>query len=330
VVTLKAYVIELTSGKFIYNLNGASVTEAIVIDPNVSLSVDSGASAFVIDNDVTLAGTLNVKNGNIEVGETGVLSLNTNLTLPANSTLKVTNRGVLNVNPNANLIVPSSAKLVMEDGSTLTVNGAVTGDGAITTEGTGEMEFGASKFSGAGTWTASVSGGDTDNVTGVKITAASTGATIAAATLPDVPKPIGTATLTASGTPTITQAAGTANNALTIGANTVLALGGDGTAAGSIVLKGAAANPGKLTFENAGSGDVGTSLVTTGATSAYNKVTGNVTAPSTGTGLVWYAENATTGGKWSKVGASNASNGLTGGASDDVTLSGATTVTASP
>jgi hypothetical protein len=228
------------------------------------------------------------------------------------------------------ITVPAGKTLTVPNDKTLTVkaDGAVTlaKTGALETESNGKVVFGLTTFSGVGTWTASVTASQTTatDYTGVAITSAAGGATIAA-----TGGSTGAGVLTAGGTsPTITQAAG-ADNVLTIGANTTVALGGDGAEVGKIVLTGAAANPGKLTFANAGSSDVGTSLVSTGATGADNKVTGTVSAPAGGTAIVWYAANATTGGKWSKVGASNTTNSLVGGAADtDVTLSGVTTVTA--
>ncbi|MDR2343244.1 MAG: hypothetical protein LBD86_01780, partial [Spirochaetaceae bacterium] len=224
------------------------------------------------------------------------------------------------------IVIPEN-KVIVKAGKKITNNGTITlaptGSLVLSTasgsqssiEGTGKLVAGATTITG--TWTTTATG---DGTVTILSGADGVGATIAAATA---------ATGLAAGTGgTITQAAGSGNT-LTIAAATTIALGGDGTAVGSIVLKGADSNPGKLTFANTGADGGGTSLVTTAATSAANKVTGTVTAPGTGTALVWYAANAGTGGKWSKLGASNATNGLTGGSgTTDITLSGASTVTA--
>jgi hypothetical protein len=231
------------------------------------------------------------------------------------------------------LKVESGGEVVVQDGGILGVQGSTEkasptkAYGTIETAGTGKITAGGTEFGGTGQWDANLTGHSNTGIGLITIKpVAGSGTTIA---FEQTSSNATAGTLTADGTPAITQNSG-ANNAFTIGANTTIALGGDGAAVGSIVLKGDVSNPGKLAFTNAGSSDVGTSLVTTGATSADNKVTGTVSSPATGgTNVVWYAANATTGGKWSKVGVSNTSGVITGGGADaDVTLSGATTVTA--
>jgi hypothetical protein len=286
-----------------------------LITVNGTLNVGAGATGFAPPSDIivnekgtlTVAGTLDAQ-GAVAVGSTDTVTL-------TKATVTGTASGTTLVGSSGTVTLAADAVLTLADG------------GAIAIAGSGSVVTGATTFSGGGTWTASVTGGD---ITGVKITsgASGIGATIAAVGA------TGTGTLTAGGSgspaPVITQAAGTAGNSLTIAANTVIALGGDGTAVGSIVLTGADSNPGKLTFANHGTSDVGTSLVTTAATSADNKVTGTVSAPATGTALVWYAvSDVSSGGKWSKLGASAETNGLVGGSgTTNVTLSGASAVTA--
>jgi hypothetical protein len=211
-------------------------------------------------------------------------------------------------------VAVTNAALVVNVSGKITTSGVV-GSGAIilnnSTDGV--------TLTGVGTWTAS---GAAVRIAATGADAATIGASGATA-----------ATLTASGTaPTITVLAGSAApNVLTVGADTTIALAGDGSAVGSIVLTGHATQFGKLSFANAGTSDVGSSLVTTGAISADNKVSVELTAPATGLNLVWYAvSDISSGGKWSKVGASDASNGLTGTTDPaNVTLSGGTKITGS-
>ena len=218
---------------------------------------------------------------------------------------------------------------------TFTKSGAVVGlaagtslaledEGAITTAGGGKVTAGATEFSGVGTWTASFTG--TAGAATVDITSAATGATIA------FNANNGNATagaLTASGTnPTITQDDGSGNE-LVIGANTEIALGGEGAVVGSIVLTGASSDPGKLTFTAYGSSDVGTSLVTTGNSAATTKVTGLTTVADKGVGvtIVGYFDNsaAASATKVFKLGASNETNSIVGGGdNNNATISGQT------
>jgi hypothetical protein len=122
----------------------------------------------------------------------------------------------------------------------------------------------------------------------------------------------------------ITQTAA-AGNVLTIGTSTTIALGGDGTTAvGSIVLKGAASDPGKLTFAANGFGATGNSLVTTdaAATIAINGITKIAGNGGVGKGI---AGNFDIGSvvKFSRLGAGASPNGITGGAADTVLSGGA-------
>jgi hypothetical protein len=137
----------------------------------------------------------------------------------------------------------------------------LTEGGVLETKGGGTVEFGATTFSGVGTWTASATGGTAEaGVSGVKLQSAATGATISL-----VPGS-GTRTagiLTAGGTPIITQAA-VGSNDLAISAGITIALGGvKGTGTGivgQLVLAGDGTNPGKITLAD------NTSVVSTGNT----------------------------------------------------------------
>jgi hypothetical protein len=97
-------------------------------------------------------------------------------------------------------------------------------DGTIATLGDGTATFGATEFSGVGTWTASGSGSESgsDTINGVEITSADTGATIAVSAANS--DGWDEAILTASGaSPVITQDKGAANN-LVIDTGAVIAL----------------------------------------------------------------------------------------------------------
>jgi hypothetical protein len=122
----------------------------------------------------------------------------------------------------------------------------------------------------------------------------------------------------------ITQAAG-AGNVLTIGTATTIALGGNGTTAvGSLVLKGAASDPGKLTFAANGFGATGNSLITTDAvaTIAINGLTRIAGNDGVGKGI---AGNFDIGSvvKFSRLGAGASPNSITGGSADTVLSGGA-------
>ena len=182
---------------------------------------------------------------------------------------------------------------------------------------TGKLTAGATEITGV--WQAVDSGSNSDTITIAATGTEASSITASAATV--------VFTAVDSGSGVITQAA-VANNALTIAAATTVALGGDGTEVGKIVLKGDATNPGKLTFENSGSSDVGTSIVTTESntssnlTDAVTKIAGNA---SVGTAIAGYFDDATIGSatKFWKLGASNSSNSIVGGgASTDTELSG--------
>jgi hypothetical protein len=123
----------------------------------------------------------------------------------------------------------------------------------------------------------------------------------------------------------ITQTAG-ADNVLTIGTATTIALGGNGTTAvGSIVLKGAAADPGKLTFAANGFNAVGNSLVTTDAAAsiAINNVTKIAGNTDAGKGIAGIFDDAIISNvtRFKRLGAGAAANSITGGSADTV-LSG--------
>jgi filamentous hemagglutinin len=118
--------------------------------------------------------------------------------------------------------------------------------GTIATLGSGTATFGATEFSGVGTWTATGNGNGTngsDPIDGVKITsaAADAGAIIAVSSVATTGWTA--AILTATGTdPVITQAAD-ASNALVIDTGADLNLG----TVGALVLNGHASTGGKLT-----------------------------------------------------------------------------------
>ncbi|MDR3355818.1 MAG: hypothetical protein LBO04_01360 [Spirochaetaceae bacterium] len=157
------------------------------------------------------------------------------------------------VTANTTVTIPSGLKITVGEAGVVTVEAGgvvkILSGGVLATAGTtakGKVVFGKTEFSDVGTWTASVSTAANDNLTGVSITSAAEGATIAA--IGPASGAQGTATLTAGGTsPAITQATGSGNN-LAISANTTVNLGGTSAAVGSIKLsKGA--DPGKLSLD---------------------------------------------------------------------------------
>jgi hypothetical protein len=192
------------------------------------------------------------------------------------------------------LAVASGSTLEVPSGQTLSAAGTVNVTGTVSvaaggivaileggvlgTSGSGKVVFGATMFSGVGAWTASATGGSAEaGVSGVSITSAAAGATIALVA--------GTNTrtagiLTASGTnPTITQAAGS-GNALTIAAATEINLAGATLAKVGEIKLVSGTNPGQLTFTAA------TSKVLVGAGTGGTPITGTNTPTIGGNTIV--------------------------------------------
>jgi hypothetical protein len=278
-----------------------------------TLTVAEGAE-LALGEKLTVKGTLNVAGtlsgafSDVEVSG-------------ASAVLKTTGDGKLVVGSGTDTATLSKATFTEESSKPVLT---LANGGAITTAGSGELEFGATTFSGDGAWTASVSADDGDNITGVKITIDTAGATIAAAA-PSGVTAAGTATLTASGIPVITQAA-EASNALTIGANTVIALGGtDTAAAGQIVLTGHAANPGKIALVATTSVVKTGNAAGTGAFASAAKI-GSKTFGTSTADITTTADAAT--GKLATVTASAANKDLVGGdASNTITIDSTQDVT---
>jgi hypothetical protein len=211
-----------------------------------ALTLTSGALAVAEDAELVLGKKLTVK-GTLDVAGTISTDDISNVVASGTGTAKTTGDGKVVVGSGDDTATLTKATVAEESSKPVLT---LADGGAITTAGSGELEFGATTFSGVGAWTASVSADDSDNITGVKITTDTAGATIAA--VASASPATGTATLTASGaSPTITQAAG-AGNALTIGANTVIALGGtdSSTPVGKISLK-QGSDAGKLALSEA-------------------------------------------------------------------------------
>jgi hypothetical protein len=190
------------------------------------IEVAAGATLDVGNLALTVSGTLDVK-GTLSAGTAGVtVGDATNKAAIKNATIA------------GATLAGGTGTVTLASSGDITLSSDGTNAGVVTTAGSGSVVAGATTFSGVGTWTASKSA---DTITGVKISSAAAGATIAAVGT------TGTGTLTASGTaPVITQASGSGNG-LTIAANTVVALGGDkDTAAGTITLTAAGSNGGKL------------------------------------------------------------------------------------
>ena len=207
-----------------------------------TLTVPSGKVLVVAsDEDLNILGTVIVKGSlSVQGGAVTVGSLASSVKLySAVITGDATVGAVLNGSGPTVTLADTDVLMILDNGF-ITINNTA-----------GSVVAGATTFSGVGSWEASKSSSDGDNVFGVKITSAAAGATIAAFGEETLQ---GTGTLTASGTaPAITQAAG-ADNALTIAANTTIDLKGtiaSATSVGAIKLAESttADEGGKLTFK---------------------------------------------------------------------------------
>jgi hypothetical protein len=281
--------VTLAAGKSINGALAADVAVTLTPFANATLTVDAADSRkLTLD---TAACTLT--RGTLAVAKDATLVLGENFTVTAGTAL---------VN-NGTIPITATESLILSAGNT-------GNDGRIA--GTGTIIAGKTRISG--TWEASGTSGMV-NITNTN----DTGATITA-TVTSVFKAIATDAV-------ITQTAGT-GNVLTIGANTAIALGGNGiTTAGSIVLKGAASDPGKLTFAAYGVSTPGTSRVTTTggngiAINGITKIAGNM---GVGKGIAGKFNDAIIGNAttFSVLGGGAASNSITGGTADTILRSGA-------
>jgi hypothetical protein len=243
-------------------------------------------------------------------------ALNASLSVDASDSKKLSfekagctlGKGTLAIAPGAAIALEESFRV--SPGAAIANNGSVSiakslilpASGSIS--GTGTVNAGKTTISGA--WEVKGSRGT------VTITNANgLGATITSA--------YGAGLRAAAAGALITQTAG-AGNVLTIGTATTIALGGDGTTAlGSIVLKGASSDPGKLTFTANGFGATGNSLITTdaAATTAINGVTKIAGNTGAGKGIAGNFDISGTA-KFSRLGASAPSNSISGGGTDTV------------
>jgi hypothetical protein len=224
----------------------------------------------------------------------------------------------------ASLIIPAAGTLIIGAGSTFTY------DGQVTIAATGSLvlataaQTNVAKIAGKGTITAgftaitgswnATANADPGTLT---ILSAAAGATITADGLAATGLEAGAAGAT------ITQGVGSTNT-LTIDEATIIGLGGDGVAVGSIILKGAASDPGKIVLTK-----TDTSIISTGATSAAITVTDTVTLTgATLTTTSWKSTVATEvpNGKWSSVSVSADDGAIVPSGTADVTLSGASTI----
>ena len=295
-----------TSGSALMLSNDEAVTLAATKSIKVGTDIVLTAGAANVVLTPGGATTLTPAAKQLTLGAADLTLTSGALTVAAGATLTLDK--VLTVAAGAELVVAGNVTVTASTGGLTLTAASATGGAKLSCAG--NVTAGATEITGV--WQAVGSGN-------VAITAVATGATITSSA--------DTAVLTAGTGGTITQTA-EASNALTIAAATTVALGGDGTEVGKIVLKGDANNPGKLIFGDAGSGDVGTSLVTTGSSDSSNKIdavtkiAGNT---SVGTAIVGYFDNDTIGSatKFWKLGASNSTNYIVGGgAATDTELSG--------
>jgi hypothetical protein len=162
----------------------------------------------------------------------GGLVINTSVTISGTKTLTV----------NGELVVGPSSTLTVENDVEMPIYGVVTlqKGGKLKTAGSGTVKFGKTTFSGNGEWTAGATN-DEDADTSLRIIS---GGTEAALLFNGNASQTGT--LTASGTPVITQAAGK-DNAFILYERVTINLAGDSPKAGQITLK-SGTNPGTLAF----------------------------------------------------------------------------------
>jgi hypothetical protein len=277
--------IALAAGK---SINGALTAETpIALTPayNAMFTVDtSGSKKFTLD---TAGCTLS--KGTLAVASGATLVLKENFTVASGATL--VNNGTIPIGAAKALLLTASR----------------TGIGKIA--GTGTISAGKTTITGV--WEAKGNAGT--------VTIANTGdngATITASYAAGL-------SAGAAGA-VITQAAG-AGNVLTIGTGTTIALGGDGTTiVGSLVLKGAADNPGKLTFAANGYNATGNSLVTTNAVAnaAINGVTRIAGNADVGKGIAGRFDIGSVA-KFGRLGAGTTPNSITGSSADTVLNGGA-------
>jgi hypothetical protein len=275
-----------------------------------------GTDAIILAADTTLSG---------DVWVPGSLTVNTTKALTISGTVRLGPNAVIDASAvSSSIIVGGTADKVTLalatitaplDGDTITATagGALTvpaseivlkvGTG-IAILGNGKLTTGLTEFTGAGAWAV--------GAYPITIAAAPAGATISAGTA---------ATFTASGTPVITQKAGAAN-ALTIGGNVTVALGGTASKVGSIVLTGNASNGGKLALTAA------TGTITTGNTTSPTAIGGvsSVTIGGKTVTLSGFAVNDITGtsaatGNLSTIGGTATAGTMVAG-TEDVTLAG--------
>jgi hypothetical protein len=201
------------------NIVATKVT--ITGDATTGVVIDSDAPSIVVPASASIAATA--------AGATIVAGASTNTVMLTGATLK------------AGTYTGAAAALTVANSGVV----ALAESGSLATAGNGTAVFGATTFGGVGSWTASATGGTAQaGVSGVSITSAATGASIALVAGSGVRE---AGILTAGGTdPTITQAAG-ASNTLTIATATEIVLGGASSELGVIKLA-QGTNPGSLTL----------------------------------------------------------------------------------
>jgi hypothetical protein len=268
---------------------GKSINGALAADTSVTLTPAFNTVLTVDSADnkkltFDTAGCTLAK-GTLAVASDATIALGENLTVAANA-------AIIN---NGNISITAAKALMLSAGSRIA--------------GTGRIDAGKTTIGGA--WEAKGTRG-TVTIMNTK----DNGATITASYA---------AVLKAGAAGAVITQAADAGNLLTIGTATTIALGGDGTAAvGTIVLKGAASNPGKLTFAANGYGTTGNSLIITdaAATIAINGVTKIAGNNGVGKGI---AGNFNIGSvaKFGRLGAGASFNSITGGSADTVLSGGA-------
>jgi hypothetical protein len=229
----------------------ASVASTVNIPLAYTISTTGSATTLVVEDDVNLkvAGTLDV-GGSITVKGTAEAVGSGNIELGGTTNGLTFQKALITGDGTTGVVFASGTATFAATDTLFLADG-----GSVATRGTGKAVFGSTDFSGVGAWTASGSraagttGGYTANAAGVTITSATTGATIAVQAGTDGWTD---GVLTASGTPTINQAADGSND-FVIGAGIEVALGGTSTTVGgTISLKNSAATTendnGKLTL----------------------------------------------------------------------------------
>jgi hypothetical protein len=238
-----------------------TISAAVAVPAGKTLVVDAG-NTLTVGTGITL--TVN-PGATLTFGAAGIIDASAGTVVAGDATNSVTlaKATYTAAGGTGSTVVAAAAPgvVTMADGDAL----ALESTGKIDIAGSGSVVAGATAFSGAGAWTATLGAA----ATSITVTSGASG--IGAA----ITAPSGSAasTLTASGTPVITQAAGTTGNTLDIGAFVTIDLKGTNSAPVGAIVMTEGADPATLTVAD------DTSKIMTANT---GNVTPSVSSGSTG------------------------------------------------